>query len=81
MSLINDIYPFIRSIDPQPQHFSNRAILAAKNADVDAINQAAFEIFPDEARTYTSNDRIIDADDPESAALNYPVEFQNSINE
>ena len=79
MTLIHAIYPFIRSQDPQPEHFANRAILAAKNIDVDAINQAAFSVFPGDARTYTSNDRIIDADDPEAASINYPVEFLNSI--
>ena len=79
MTLINAIYPSIQSLEPQPQYYSNRAILAAKNVDVDAINQAAFDVFPGDARIYTSNDRIIDADDPEAAALNYPIEFLNSI--
>ena len=79
MTLIDAIYPSIRSLDPQPEHFSNRAILAAKNIDVDAINEAAFSIFPGDSRTYTSNDRVMDADDPEAASLRYPIEFLNSI--
>ncbi|KAG2217961.1 hypothetical protein INT45_001395, partial [Circinella minor] len=48
------------------------AILAAKNIDVNIINDTAFSLFPGASRTYNSNDTIIDHDDPEAAAASYP---------
>ncbi|KAG2224290.1 hypothetical protein INT45_012858 [Circinella minor] len=67
-ALIDAIYPTIREPNPQPEHFSNHTILASTNADIDEINNYAFELFPGDTRQYLSTDHIIDADDPDVAA-------------
>ena len=64
MSLNNEIYPSIHNSDLEPHEYHNRAILAAKNIDVDIINDTAFSLFPGTPHTYNSNDTIIDHDDP-----------------
>ncbi|KAG2217353.1 hypothetical protein INT45_010285 [Circinella minor] len=78
-ALIDAIYPTIREPNPQPEHFSNRAILASINADIDEINNCAFELFPGDTKQYLSTDHIIDADDPDVAAASYPTEYLQSL--
>ena len=79
VSLINAIYPSIHNPDPQPHDYHSQAILAAKNIDVDIINDTAFSLFPGTTHMYNSNDTIINHDDPDGAAANYLIEFLNSI--
>ena len=53
--------------------------MAPKNVNVDDINDLAYSIFPGEGRSYISNNKIIDSDDPEGASATYPVKFLHSI--
>ncbi|KAG2223615.1 hypothetical protein INT45_009974 [Circinella minor] len=78
-ALIDMVYPSIRSPESHLTHYDGRAILAPKNINVDDINNLAYSIFPGEGRSYISNDKIIDSDDPEGASATYPVEFLHSI--
>lgn len=54
---------------------SERAIMAAKNKDVDDINAQIMEDIPGQIVTYNSVDTIMNQDD----IVNYPVEFLNSL--
>lgn len=54
---------------------SARAILAAKNIDVNDINMNIQFIVPGEATTYKSIDTTMEQDE----AVNYPTEFLNSL--
>ncbi|KAG2218417.1 hypothetical protein INT45_012936 [Circinella minor] len=78
-ALIDTVYPSIRSPESHPTHYDGRAILAPKNVNVDDINDLAYSIFPGEGRSYISNNKIIDSDDPEGASATYPVKFLHSI--
>ena len=46
LELIKSIYPDIQKNAYGPEFMSNRAILAAKNTDVDKINEIASQYFP-----------------------------------
>ncbi|XP_075235001.1 ATP-dependent DNA helicase Pif1-like [Lycorma delicatula] len=52
-----------------------RAILAAKNLDVDVINFKIQQSLPGNEITFKSNDTVVDPDE----VVNYPVEFLNSL--
>lgn len=52
-----------------------RAILAAKNNDVNAINYAIQEQIAGDCVTYKSIDSVMNADE----VVNYPIEFLNSL--
>ena len=52
--LIDKIYPDIDHI--QAQYFSERVILAARNVEVDRVNESILEHLPGKSRTYTSAD-------------------------
>ncbi|KAE9522569.1 hypothetical protein AGLY_017039 [Aphis glycines] len=54
---------------------SERAILAAKNKDVDSLNFTIQSKIAGELRSYKSVDSMID----ENEAVNYPIEFLNSL--
>jgi hypothetical protein len=59
--LIDKIYPDINHIHDQTdnikaQYFSERVILAARNVEVDVVNESILEDLPGESRTYTSTD-------------------------
>lgn len=73
--LINSVFPNIRVNYLNHQWLSQRAILAAKNIDVDAINCKIQDMLPGEATTYTSINTTVD----ENEVVNYPTEFLNSL--
>ena len=58
LELIKTIYPDIQTNAYNIEFMSNRAILAAKNTDVDKINELASNYFPGESREYLSADSV-----------------------
>ncbi|XP_055307260.1 uncharacterized protein LOC129571482 [Sitodiplosis mosellana] len=73
--LIHCAFPNITQNYKVHQWISERAILAAKNVDVNEINITIQNQLPGETITYNSIDNIMNQDD----AVNYPTEFLNSI--
>jgi ATP-dependent DNA helicase PIF1 len=57
------------------QWISERAILAAKNNDVNAINCSIQNEIPGETTTYKSIDTVMNQDE----VFSYPIEFLNSL--
>ena len=74
--LIQRVYPSITHDYKDHQWLSTRAILAARNKDVNAINIIIQNGIPGEATTYKSVDTVINQDE----AVQYPTEFLNSPN-
>ena len=58
LELINMIYPDIHINAYNIEFMYNRAILAAKNIDVDKINELASNYFPGQSREYLSADSV-----------------------
>ncbi|XP_055918690.1 uncharacterized protein LOC129950794 [Eupeodes corollae] len=54
---------------------SNRAILAAKNVDVDLINYQIQQLLPGDIMSFKSIEATVDKD----KAVNFPIEFLNSL--
>jgi ATP-dependent exoDNAse (exonuclease V) alpha subunit len=80
--LIDAVYPDLdnlhrRSPDEQRSYLSERVILAAKNTDVDTLNDATLELLPGESKTYNSADEAFD--DSGTPDNGIPQEFLNSI--
>lgn len=73
--LIQKVFPQIATNYKNHQWLCERAILAAKNTDVNAINYAIHEQIAGESVTYKSIDSVMNADE----ILNYPIEFLNSL--
>jgi hypothetical protein len=79
-SLVQEIYSGIDQEPLPPDHyFAERAILSAKNADVDELNRLILEKFPGIARVHNSADSIIRVEGDPTELL-YPTEYLNSIN-
>ena len=75
LELIKAIFPDIKNNYTDREFMCTRTILAAKNVDVNKINQLAFENFPGDFRTYLSADSC--TNDYQSNI--YPMEFLNTI--
>ncbi|UYV80385.1 hypothetical protein LAZ67_19000038 [Cordylochernes scorpioides] len=73
--LIQKVFPNIAQNYRNLQWLSERAILAAKNIDVNDINFCVQNWVPGEERTYTSIDTVLNEDE----AVNYPTEFLNCL--
>jgi hypothetical protein len=73
--LIEKVFPNIAHHYKNHQWLTERAILAAKNNDVNAINFTIQNEIPGEATTYKSIDTVMNQDD----VINYPTEFLNSL--
>ncbi|UYV72074.1 hypothetical protein LAZ67_9001733 [Cordylochernes scorpioides] len=73
--LIQKDFPNIAQNYRNLQWLSERAILAAKNIDVNDINFCVQNWVPGEERTYTSIDTVLNEDE----AVNYPTEFLNCL--
>ena len=59
IDLTNLIYPYIEKNYLYSDFMCDRAILAAKNSDVDRINELASQFFPGESQIYLSADSLI----------------------
>ena len=73
--LINSIFPDLRYNYTNHEWLRERASLAAKNLDVDAINFKIQQSLPGNEITFKSIDTVVDPDE----VVNYPVEFLNSL--
>ncbi|GFV15903.1 ATP-dependent DNA helicase [Trichonephila clavipes] len=69
------VFPNIAQIYKNHQWLSTRAILAAKNIDVNTINFTIQHGIPSETTTYKSIDTVENQDE----VVNYPTEFLNSL--
>ncbi|VDN00652.1 unnamed protein product, partial [Onchocerca ochengi] len=70
------IFPDIQTNYKKHDWLSERAILAAKNKDVDELNNIIQSNIQSEIVTYKSVDTIVEADE----AVTNPTEFLNSLN-
>jgi len=79
-SLIDVTYPgLVQPLANPATYFLERAILSARNDDVDEMNTRILDKFPGHERVFRSIDSV--PKDPSTAeAEDYPVEFLNSIN-
>lgn len=73
--LIRSVFPNIAQQYKNHIWLSERAILAAKNKDVNELNAAIQHDIHGELITYKSVDTVINQDD----VVNYPTEFVNSL--
>jgi PIF1-like helicase/Helitron helicase-like domain at N-terminus len=73
--LKSSVFPNIRTHFKDHKWLCERAILAPKNVNVNAINLQIQEQLPGETTLYKSIDTVTDAD----AAVQYPIEFLNSL--
>ena len=73
--LNTNVYPNISQNYRNYDWLSARAILAAKNTDVNDLNWTIQNQIPGELRSYKSIDRVENEDE----VVNYPVEFLNSL--
>jgi hypothetical protein len=83
-TLFNALYQTIsepRNEDQGCDYFSQRAILAPLNKDVDALNDKILEMFPGQPQAFLSADDAVDPTGSGTAteASSYPTEFLNSI--
>ena len=78
-TLIHDIYPNIDRIQPPPPYFMDRIILAARNSDVDDINNAILNLFPGNESTFYSADSVETDPGVFSQSVNIPTECLRSI--
>ncbi|GFW35042.1 ATP-dependent DNA helicase [Trichonephila clavipes] len=73
--LVQKVFPNIAQNYKNYQWLSTRAILAAKNIDVNTINFTIQHGIPSETTTYKSIDTVENQDE----VVNYPTEFLNSL--
>ena len=73
--LIVNVFPVILNNYLNHNWLSERAILAARNVDVDEINFQIQQSLPGELMSFKSIDTVVD----ENEAVNYPTEFLNSL--
>ena len=73
--LVQKVFHNIAQNYKNHQWLSTRAILAAKNIDVNAINVNIQNEIPGETTTYKSIDTVVNQDE----VVNYPTEFLNSL--
>lgn len=73
--LISSVYPNIARNYTNHQWLGDRAILAAKNKDVNGINFDILSKIRGETKTYKSIDCVLNPDE----VVNYPTEFLNSL--
>ncbi|XP_029652736.1 ATP-dependent DNA helicase PIF1-like [Octopus sinensis] len=73
--LMNKVFPNLRNQFTYHNWLKTRAILAPKNMGVNDLNFKLLEQLPGEHHIYNSNDAVLNIDE----AVNYPVEFLNSL--
>ncbi|GFY08000.1 ATP-dependent DNA helicase [Trichonephila clavipes] len=73
--LVQNVFPNIKQNYKSHQWLSTRAILAAKNIDVNTINFTIQHGILSETTTYKSIDTVENQDE----VANYPTEFLNSL--
>ncbi|GBP92522.1 hypothetical protein EVAR_73783_1 [Eumeta japonica] len=74
-TLIEQIFPDVHTQYINHEWLAERAILAAKNVDVDNLNLKIQMLLPGNLVSYKSIDTVCD----DSEAVNFPTEFLNSL--
>jgi len=74
-TLIEQIFPDVHTQYINHEWLAERAILAAKNVDVDNINLKIQMLLPENLVSYKSIDTVCN----DSEAVNFPTEFLNSL--
>lgn len=72
---IQHVFPDIAQQFNNHNWLGKRAILAAKNKDVDVLNATIQNFFPGQLVSFKSVDTVMNQDD----VVNYPTEFLNSL--
>lgn len=75
IELIERVFPNIATNNKNHKWLGERAILAARNVDVDEMNYRIQDKLPGESITF----RSIDTMEEENECVNYPTEFLNSL--
>jgi ATP-dependent DNA helicase PIF1 len=80
--LIDTVYPNLQYLDNLPEddiamYFSERVVLAAKNTDVDSLNEIVLDRLSGESKTYHSVDEAFDEGGNRDNEV--PREYLNSI--
>lgn len=73
--LIQSIFPDIHNNYSNHNWLSHRAILAAKNVNVDEINFQIQQLLPGDLMSFKSIDTVVDKNE----SINFPTEFLNSL--
>lgn len=73
--LIQNVFPDIINNYLDHDWLYNRAILAARNVDVDEINFQIQQLLPSDSMSFKSIDTVV----YENEAVNFPIEFLNSL--
>uniref|UniRef100_A0A0L8H0K1 ATP-dependent DNA helicase n=1 Tax=Octopus bimaculoides TaxID=37653 RepID=A0A0L8H0K1_OCTBM len=73
--LMNKVFPNLRNQYTNHNWLKAHAILVPKNVTADDLNIKLLEQLPGECHIYNSIDTVLDIDE----AVNYPVEFLNSL--
>jgi len=85
-SLINEVYGTITDCTdhPPPDFFAHRMILAARNSDIDGINDLVLGHMRGEEKRFISADHIIQEQEVGPVAQDgredYPIEFLRALN-
>ncbi|KAJ6566472.1 hypothetical protein B0H19DRAFT_940908, partial [Mycena capillaripes] len=58
-ALIDAVFPGVSGPTPPPNYFLERTILAARNGDVDGLNDAVLDRMRGESRVFVSADNIV----------------------
>ena len=74
-ALIDQIFPDVHRQYSNHEWLAERAILAAKNVDVNELNLKIQNLLPGDLVSYKSIDTVCDA----TEAVNYPTKFLNSL--
>lgn len=74
-SLIDHIFPDVHTQYANHKWLAERAILAAKNVDVNGLNLKIQQLLPGDLVSYKSIDAVCDTNE----TVNYPIEFLNSL--
>lgn len=74
-ALIDQIFPDVRRQYANHGWLAERAILSAKNVDVNELNLKIQHLLPEELVSYKSIDTVCD----DTEAVNFPTEFLNSL--
>jgi ATP-dependent DNA helicase PIF1 len=72
--LIDDVYPGLDAAIPIPEFLAERAILAARNIDVNDLNDSLLDRVPGDEHLYNSIDSVSTEDQQ-----TYPEEYLNSL--
>jgi hypothetical protein len=74
-ALIDQIFPLVHRQYTNHEWLAERAILVAKNVDVNELNLKTQNFLPEDLVSYKSIDIVCDT----TEAVNYPIEFLNSL--